>query len=130
MPLDFHKDATLAAVAALAAHQQGKFWQYHDKLFKNQPKIQKQFLGQYADELGLNMKDFQESLRAMRGKELIDADIAEAKTLGVTGTPGFFVNGRFLNGAKPYEEFAKLIDAELTRLKIPIPMTALKKPAA
>jgi len=124
MPLDIHKDAPLAHMAAMAANEQGKFWEFHDKLFKNQPKIQRQFLLQYARELGLDMKRFEHSLDVEQAKSLIDADAAEAKGLGVTGTPAFFVNGRFLSGAKPFEEFAQVINAELTRLKLPVPPPA------
>ena len=120
-PLDFHKDASLAAVAAAAANDQGKFWEYHDKLFKNQPKIQKEYLLQYARELKLDMSRFQKALDTAQGNKVIEADKAEGQALGVSGTPAFFVNGRFVNGAKPFDEFAKVIDAELTRLKLPIP---------
>jgi protein-disulfide isomerase len=121
MPLDIHKDAPLAHQAAMAAAEQGKFWEYHDKLFKNQPKIQRDFLIQYARELGLDMKRFERSLEMAQAKPQIDADVAEAKSLGVTGTPAFFVNGRFLSGAKPFDEFAQSINAELVRLKLPMP---------
>jgi protein-disulfide isomerase len=55
---------------------------------------------------------------------VIDADKNEGAAIGVTGTPAFFVNGRFLSGAKPFKEFAQVINAELTRLKIPIPAAA------
>jgi protein-disulfide isomerase len=121
MPLDFHKDALPAAIAAMAAHEQGKFWPYHTKLFTGQPKIQKEFLVQYAKELGLDMGRFQQSMDSAKGKPVIDADVSEAKSLGVTGTPAFFVNGRFLSGARPFEDFAKVINEELTKQKIPIP---------
>ena len=67
------------------------------------------------------MSQFEQALSTLKGHELIEADKAEAKTLGVTGTPGFFVNGHFLSGPKPFDEFAKVIDAELTRLKLPVP---------
>jgi protein-disulfide isomerase len=120
-PLDFHKDSPLAHLAAMAANNQGKFWEYHDKLFANQPKIQRQYLLQYARELNLDMKRFEADLDGARGKSAIDADLAEAKTLGVSGTPAFFVNGHFLSGAKPYEEFAKVIDAELSRPRAAAP---------
>jgi len=120
-PLEFHKDAPLAALAAMAAHEQGKFWPFHDKVFGSQPKIQREFLLQYAKDVGLDVKRFQEALDAARGKPSIDADVAEAHTIGVTGTPAFFVNGRFLSGAKPFEEFAKVINEELTKQKLPIP---------
>jgi len=129
MPLEIHKDAPLAHVAAMAAGEQGKFWEFHDKLFKNQPKIQRPFLMQYAQELGLDMKKFEHALDVEQAKPQIDADVAEAKALGVTGTPGFFVNGRFLSGAKPFDEFAEVINAELTRLKIPLPQPPPKPPA-
>jgi len=67
------------------------------------------------------MSQFEQALSTLKGHQLIEADKAEAKALGVTGTPGFFVNGHFLSGAKPFDEFAKVIDAELTRLKLPVP---------
>ncbi len=113
----------------MAAGDQGKFWEYHDKLFANQPKIQRDFLLQYARELGLDMKRFEQALDTKQGRPLIDADTAEAKALGVTGTPAFFVNGRFLSGAKPFEEFAQSINAELARLQLPVPSPAAKPPA-
>ena len=110
----------------MAAHEQGRFWEYHDKLFANQQKMQRQFLLQYAKETGLDAKQFEMALDAARSKGMIDADVAEAKALGLTGTPAFFVNGRFLSGAKPFEEFARVINAELTRLNLPIPAGAMK----
>jgi protein-disulfide isomerase len=110
----------------MAADQQGKFWEFHDKLFANQPKIQRDFLLQYARELGLDMKRFEQDLYSPRSKAAVDADMAEAKALGVTGTPAFFINGRYLSGAKPFEEFAQSINAELMRLKLPIPAAAAK----
>jgi protein-disulfide isomerase len=126
LPLEIHKDAPLAHVAAMAAADQGRFWEFHDKVFKNQPKIQRPFLLQYAKELDLDMKRFEHALDVEQARPLIDADTAEARSLGVTGTPAFFVNGRFLSGAKPFEEFAKVIDAELTRLNVPVPAAAAK----
>ena len=114
----------------MAAGEQGKFWEFHDKVFAGQPKIQKDFLLQYARELGLDMKRFEQDLYSPRSKAPIDADMAEAKALGVTGTPAFFINGRFLSGAKPFNEFAEVINGELTRLKIPIPPAAAAAPAA
>ena len=70
------------------------------------------------------MKRVETALTSARGKPVIDADVAEAKALGASGTPAFFVNGRFLSGAKPFEDFAQVINAELTRLKIAIPPAA------
>jgi protein-disulfide isomerase len=123
-PLDFHKDAPLAHLASMAAHEQGKFWEFHDKLFQSTQKLQRQFLLQYAREVGLDMRRFEDYINNARGKPLIDADAAEAQALGATGTPAFFINGRFLSGAKPFEEFARVINAELSRLNLPIPPAA------
>ena len=115
-----------AALAGMAAFEQGKFWEFHDKVFASQPKIQREFLLQYAKDVGLDVKRFQESFGKARGKAAIDADIAEADALGATGTPAFFINGRYLSGARPIEDFAKIINDELARLKIPIPPAALQ----
>ena len=120
-PLDFHKDAPLAHFASVAAQQQGKFWEFHDKVFANQTNLKRDAFVKYARELGLDLKKFEEDLYSPGPKATVDADIAEAKALAVTGTPAFFVNGRYLSGAKPFEEFAEVINAELTRLKLPVP---------
>src|SRR5262249_11993132 len=95
-----------------------------------QAKFQKDQLMQYAKEVGLDLKRFEQALTAARGKPAIDADIAEAKSLGATGTPAFFVNGHYLSGAKPFDEFAQTINAELTRLKVAIPSGAAAPAAA
>jgi len=119
-----HKDAPLAHLASMAAAEQGKFWEYKEKLFANQQKIKRDDLIAYARELKLDVKRFQQSLDERRGQAAIDADKAEAASIGISGTPGFFVNGRFLSGAKPFNEFAKSINAELTKLGRPIPAGA------
>ena len=111
-------------MASVAAGNQGKFWEYHDKLFANQREIKRDNLLQYARDLGLDMKRFEKDLLDLDNKKVIDADKAEARALQATGTPAFFVNGRFLSGAKPFEEFAKVINEELTKLKIPVPAEA------
>jgi protein-disulfide isomerase len=121
-----HKDAPLAHMASMAANEQGKFWEMHDKLFQSTAKLKADDLKTYAKELGLDLGRFQTALDTAKFKAQIDADKAEAATLGVTGTPAFFVNGRFLSGAKPFEEFAKVINAELQKKNIPIPEGAPK----
>lgn len=110
-----------AALAAMAANEQGKFWEFHDKLFANQQKLNRDAYVQHAKDLKLDVGKFQQALDGAKFKAQIEADAADAKALGVTGTPAFFVNGRFLSGAKPFEEFAALINAELKRLNLPIP---------
>ena len=119
-----HKDAPAAHMASVAAHNQGKFWEFHDKLFANQRSLKLETFRQHAQELNLDMTRFEADLVSPDNQKLIDADKADARSLGITGTPGFFVNGRFLRGAKPFEDFAKLINAELTRLNLPIPAEA------
>jgi len=79
---------------------------------------------QYAQQLNLDVKKFEAAMDGKVGQPQIAADQAEAAALGATGTPAFFVNGRFLSGAKPFGEFAKVINAELQRLKLPIPAAA------
>ena len=110
-----------AALAAMAANDQGKFWEFHDKTFANQQKLSRDQYLQYAKDLKLDVAKFTQDMDGAKFKAQIDADSAEAKTLGVSGTPGFFVNGKFLSGAKPFEEFATVINAELKRLNLPIP---------
>jgi protein-disulfide isomerase len=122
-----HKDAKLAHVASQAAHEQGKFWEYHDKLFANPKALQRDNLLKYATEVGLDTKAFEAALDSPKHTAVVEGDAAEAQSLGATGTPAFFVNGRFMSGAKPFEEFARVINEELTRLKVPIPPGASPK---
>ena len=123
-PLDFHKDAPLAHMASQAAHKQGQFWAFHDKVFANQRNIKRDDLVRYAQELELDMEQFEADLLDLDNKKIIDADKAEAQSLQATGTPAFFVNGRFLSGAKPFGEFATVINEELEKKKIPVPPEA------
>jgi protein-disulfide isomerase len=108
----------------VAAGEQGKFWEMHDKIFAAQDKMNQAQYDTYAKELGLDVKRFDAAIKEARGKAAIDADAAEGKSLGVSGTPAFFVNGKFLSGARPYEDFAASINAELTRLNLTIPPAA------
>jgi len=125
-----HPFARPAAIAAEAAGRQGKFWEFHDKLFANQKKLAMVDLKQYAREVGLDTVRFEKDLVEPGMKKRMEDDMAEARSLGVTGTPAFFVNGRFLNGAKPFQEFATVINAELQRLNLPIPPDANAQAAA
>jgi protein-disulfide isomerase len=128
MPLTtLHRNAMGAALAAEAAHNQGKFWEMHDKLFGNQGKLEPEDVKQYAKELGLNMSQFDSDIQSSATKKRVSDDMAEANSLGITGTPAFFINGHFLYGAQPFDGFAKTINAELQRLKIPVPAAAAGK---
>ena len=113
-----------AALASMAAHEQGKFWEFHDKIFANQKSMKRDDFLRYARELSLDVDRFTQALDGAKYKAQIESDAAEAAALGATGTPAFFVNGRFLNGAKPFEAFAQLINAELERLNLPVPKAA------
>lgn len=125
-PLNMHNNALGAALAAEAAHDQGKFWEFHDKLFANQNKLSSEQLKKYAQELGLDTAKFEADLTSPEIKKRVGDDMAEARRLGVTGTPAFFVNGHFLNGAQPLAAFAQVINSELQRLKLPLPPAAVQ----
>jgi protein-disulfide isomerase len=108
-----HSKAPAAHAATEAAHRQGKFWEMHDLIFGNQRELTAEKYIEYAGILGLDVERFKRDLVAPEIMKKVDGDAAEAAKLGVTGTPAFFINGRFLSGAKPFEEFKKLIDEEL-----------------
>jgi protein-disulfide isomerase len=114
-PLPFHPQAPLASEAALAAHDQGKFWPMHDKLFGNQQALDRPTFEKYAEELGLDMAKFKASLDNNSHKAMIEEDKTLAQTLGANGTPSFFINGRTLRGAQPFAAFKALIDEELKK---------------
>jgi protein-disulfide isomerase len=112
-PLPFHDKAHLAAEAALAANEQGKFWQMHDKLFANQQALDRASLEKYAADLGLDVGKFKAALDSGKFKDKVDAEDKEGAAFGVTGTPTFFINGTRLVGAQPLEAFKAAIDKEL-----------------
>ncbi|MGC4113996.1 MAG: thioredoxin domain-containing protein [Myxococcales bacterium] len=116
-PLPFHDKAPLAAEASLAAHEQGKFWQMHDKLFANQSALDRASLEKYAQELQLDMTKFKAALDSGKFKDQVKKDMDQGSTAGVSGTPSFVVNGKLVVGAQPFEEFKKVIDAELAAKK-------------
>jgi protein-disulfide isomerase len=112
-PLPFHKDAPLAAEASLAAHEQGKFWEYHDVLFANQRDLKRPDLEKYARQIGLNMARFRAALDQGTYKAKVKEDATMASKLGARGTPTFFINGRKLVGAQPPAAFEAKIDEAL-----------------
>ncbi len=124
LPLPIHKDAPGAHLASAVAHKKGKFWEFHDRLFAEQKNLKLDAFKRHARDIGLDVAWFEQEFLNIENRKPVDADAAEAKALGVTGTPAFFINGRFLNGAKPFEEFAKLINEELKKKGIPIPPEA------
>jgi protein-disulfide isomerase len=109
-----HPQAMIAAEASRCALEQGKFWEYHDQLF-TASKLEKDDLIGYARNLQLDDKQFESCLTSEKFKADIEKDTAEGRKAGVSGTPGFFVNGIEISGAKPQDEFVKIIDDELGR---------------
>ena len=115
LPLPFHKNAHLAAQAALAASEQGKFWEFHEKMFANQKALTRPDLEKYAQEVGLNLNKFKAALDEGKFKARVDEEAAAASKVGARGTPAFFINGKLVSGAQPFENFKKVIDEELVR---------------
>jgi protein-disulfide isomerase len=112
-PLSFHKDAFPAAEASLCAKDQGKFWDYHDKLFSNQRQLKAEHLDKYATDLKLDMDKFKTCMSSHKHKAQIKADQSLAGKVTARGTPNIFINGRKLTGARPYADFKKIIDEKL-----------------
>jgi protein-disulfide isomerase len=116
LPLvSIHSHAMDAAIAAEAARKQGRFWEYHDKLFANQSQLEPDALRKYAEELGLDLTRFDRDRADQEVKTRVLEDMTEATSLGVTSTPTFFINGRLVSGAMPFETFSTIIDEELAK---------------
>ncbi len=113
MPLRMHAKAPAAHAAAEAAHRQGRFWEMHDLIFGNQRELTVEKYNEYAAQLWLDVERFKQDFLSEAVKRRVDGDVRDAARVGVRAPPGFFVNGRFLSGAKPFEDFKQLIDEEL-----------------
>jgi len=113
LPLPMHAEAFAAAEAAQCAHEQGKFWEYRDVLFAHQEALGREDLKRYAATLKLDTARFNTCLNEDRFKHLVQADIDESERYGASSTPAFFINGRLLNGAQPYEAFERIVREEL-----------------
>ena len=112
-----HPQAFKAGEAAHCAAEQGKFWEYHDRLFANQQLLEPNDLKQHAADLGLEPKAFNSCLDTSKYGERVRDGVAEGSRLGVNSTPMIYINGRALSGAQPYEVFAGVIDEELSKSK-------------
>jgi protein-disulfide isomerase len=111
-PLDFHSHAMVAALVARSAQEQGKFWEFHDKLFQ-QKGLDMPRLESYGREVGLDMNRVFADLDSLKYGSAVQRDLRQGRRLGVTGTPAYFINGRYLSGAKPIEVLREMIDGEL-----------------
>jgi protein-disulfide isomerase len=119
-PLDsLHPQARVAAEAGRCANEQGKFWEFHDKVFAGDPDASQAALDRIAKEAGMDVTAFETCRTSGKYRSVVQASSEEGTKLGITGTPTFFVNGRILVGAQPFEAFVKMIDEELAASPTP-----------
>jgi protein-disulfide isomerase len=125
-PLSFHQRAKDASNAANCAHEQGKYWEYADKIWEGQrslfdKKLSKEDFYKKMKEMGqalsLNKSKFDTCLDSHRYFKEIDKDMADGISVGVSGTPSYFVNGVYLSGLQSYESFKEVIEEELKNKK-------------
>jgi protein-disulfide isomerase len=112
-----HPQAFKAGEAAHCAGDQGKYWDYHDRLFANQQQLQPEDLKKHAADLGLDAAAFSACLDGSKYGERVRDGVAQGTRLGVNSTPTIYINGRMLSGAQSYETFVSVIDEELSRVK-------------
>ena len=114
-PLSMHPHAELAAAASLAARDQGKFWEMHDKLFANYRQLNRQNILLWANQIGLNMEKFVADLDSGKYTSTIKKDTKDGEVAGVYGTPSFFINGQHYNGPLELRAVKPILDAELAK---------------
>src|SRR5262245_2899356 len=128
-PLNIHQYARQAALASMAAHQQGKFWQLHDKMFQNFAAINEENIKKWAREVGLNMTDFEKVMQSGAMETAVQRDIADGASARVIGTPTLFINGKRVP-ERSFEAMKKSILEELAAVKAQGGSSPVKKPAA
>lgn len=114
-PLDIHPNAQKAAEAAECAGKQEKYWEMHDMLFEEGVKGGVDSFKQFAVDLNLDTEKFNNCLDSGEFSTEVQKDMADGIAVGITGTPGFIINGKLVKGAQPFEVFEQIIDAELTK---------------
>jgi protein-disulfide isomerase len=119
---DVHPEATVTAMAAECAEDQGKYWEFHDKVFREQDRRGRDIIRysardvrRWATEIGLEAAAFNECLDSERHKAEVQKDYKDGADVGMNGTPVFFINGRALVGAHPFATFQKIIEEELRK---------------
>jgi protein-disulfide isomerase len=112
-PLSSHRHAEPAALAAECAHEQGRYWQLHEELFAHQDALDEDGLTTHARKAGVNMERYTACLRAKSTRARVQRDLDEGRRYGITGTPTFFINGRPIRGAQPYEQIKAQLDDAL-----------------
>ncbi len=108
-----HQTAQKAAEAGECAHEQGKFWEMHNKIFDNQESLSVDNLKKWAADLGLDTTKFNSCLDSGKYESEVEDDVEDAQAAFVSGTPSFFVNGVAVSGALPYDSFKQIIDSQL-----------------
>ena len=116
-PLHMHSQAALAAAAAVAAHQQGKFWPMHDALFAHRRELSRPLILALANTAGLDTKRFAADLDSAETKATVARDVEDGDRAGVEGTPSVFINGRKYNGELDLPAIRPVIDEELKKAK-------------
>ncbi|MDD2806975.1 MAG: DsbA family protein [Patescibacteria group bacterium] len=111
-----HPYAQKASEASECASEQGKFWEYHDILFKNQDALTVSDLKKYAGTLSLKQDQFDACLDSGKYTQKVNTEASEAQAAGVTGTPGTFVGDQLVSGAVPFAQFTQIIDSQLSKL--------------
>lgn len=119
---DAHPEATVTAMAAECAEDQGKYWEFHDKVFREQDRRGRDVIRysardvrRWATEVGLEAAAFNECLDSERHKAEVQKDYKDGADVGMNGTPVFFINGRALVGAHSFATFQKIIEEELRK---------------
>ena len=113
-PLSFHKYAMAAARAARAAGEQGKYWEMHDLIFENFKKLNSDIFKEFAKKLNLDLTMFMADYKSNKYDNMIQQDINLGKSLGVTGTPTLFVNGKRMQ-RRSFDDFKKVIEGYLKK---------------
>jgi protein-disulfide isomerase len=111
--LSFHQNSHLAAEAALAANAQGKFWEFHDKMFENQKSLDRASLEKYAKDVGLKLESFKKALDSKEFAAKVDADAKLGTDVAVQGTPTMFLNGKRVQNPTDVAAVSKIIDDAL-----------------
>ena len=117
LPLEFHEYAIGAALASLCAHEQGKFWEYHDLLYTHQNALASDNIQEYAQQIDLDMRQFADCYNTLKYAKRVSEDTLYAASIGIGGTPTFIINDLFIAGVQPHEVFKGIIDSELERVK-------------
>lgn len=116
-PLSFHKEAKNASLAANCAHEQGKYWEFNHELWENQQALSTEKYTEIAKKIALNLDKYNQCYTSRKFDKEIDKDQNDGIDVGVSGTPAYFINGKFLSGAQPFESFREIIDEELAKIK-------------